>query len=149
MGIEVRVGDKLVKLGKEYKDNIQNLIQRELEEAAREIIERTQDGLDYQKSSFDSYSTPYAKFRAKKGRAISPVNLLFTGSMLRSIRTKVQKIGRGYLGLIYVGAQHIDKARGAMKGYGRAGYKLRKFFLLSKEQLEKLKTTIRELITNA
>jgi hypothetical protein len=50
------------------------------------IKRRTLRGIDYQGQAFAPYAASYVRFRIKKGRQTSPVNLSFSGVMLNALR---------------------------------------------------------------
>lgn len=53
------------------------------------ILQRSQRGVDVNGSPFVAYSPKYAKFREKKGRNATPVDLTFTGLMNKSMTVTV------------------------------------------------------------
>jgi hypothetical protein len=86
--------------------------------------------------SFQRYSPGYAAAKAKTGRSAKP-DLTYTGKMLTSITSKVEESSTGLIGRIFVPASQAVKAR--------ANQKLRRFFGLSKRQIEKLTDALRQL----
>jgi hypothetical protein len=54
------------------------------------IRKRTLQGTDVDGSPFAPYSKSYAKYRAKRGRNVSPVDLLFHGIMQTSLTVEVR-----------------------------------------------------------
>jgi hypothetical protein len=55
------------------------------------ILDRTARGVDVDGTPFAPYAKPYAKTRTKSGRKASPVDLLWSGKMLQSLRVVVNK----------------------------------------------------------
>ena len=49
-----------------------------------DMVDRVDGGVGL-KGRFKAYHPKYAEYRAKKGRSVSPVNLQFTGEMLKDI----------------------------------------------------------------
>jgi hypothetical protein len=54
------------------------------------IRERTAKGIDVNGSPFKPYTKRYAKFRVKKGRNPSPVDLTMSGRLLNSMQVEVR-----------------------------------------------------------
>jgi len=54
------------------------------------IRQRTMQGTDVDGSPFAPYSKRYAKYRASRGRNVSPVDLLFTGIMQTSMTVEAR-----------------------------------------------------------
>lgn len=71
------------------------------------ILDRTESGRGIS-APFKAYSEKYAKFRAQRGRRISPVDLNFTGRMLSSMSTK--RISRGVQRISFNRAEESRKA---------------------------------------
>lgn len=71
------------------------------------ILNRTARGTGY-KGGFAPYSPAYAKFRAKKGRKIAPVDLNFTGSMLSSMSSR--RLSQGVQEIYFTRATEAKKA---------------------------------------
>lgn len=89
------------------------------------IQDRTESGRGYM-GAFRPYSPNYAKFRAAKGRQITPVNLNFTGRMLSAISTR--KVRRGVQEIYFTRAEEARKAYfHNVSGAGK-GRITRKFF---------------------
>ena len=73
--------------------NIERQLVKIAAQVRLDINERTQKGKNEDGGSFKRYSPAYKKYKTKKGRPSSPVNLTFTGDMLKSSR--VHKIMDG------------------------------------------------------
>jgi hypothetical protein len=101
-----------------------------LEQEAGEIISRTQGGSDADGKKFAGYSPKYKAYKEKTGRS-GNVDLTFSGLMLQSIRTRVKEIGSELEGKIFF-ASPVAAAR------ARGNMELRKFFELSKEQIQRI-----------
>lgn len=123
-------------------------LEKELEGAIREIVRRTQSGQDMDNRQFADYTDEYkawkqgftksGKLRSRGGRAkraefrkVGTVNLTYSGDMLAAINSKVERVGNDLLGILFFNNPNdAAKARGNMEK--------RKFFGLSKEQIERL-----------
>ena len=135
----------------------QKKFERAMEEAAREIVERTQSGKDYQDRAFKKYSDSYAAWKTgftrsgkrrrekiKSGKragkmryakinfgAGGNVNLTLTGRMLQNVTTTFWRTATELIGRITFSSQlEANKARGNMA--------TRKFFALSRKQIESI-----------
>lgn len=118
------------KLADDVRKKQRVAFERELQEAAREIVERTRSQTDVSGTRFKKLTEPYRKYKTKSGRQGVP-DLTLSGSMLRSIIAKVEETAKGLVGTIFFNsAKEAEKARGNMK--------IRKFFGLSKEQIAKI-----------
>jgi hypothetical protein len=99
--------------------------------AKTEITSRTTQGLDVNDQTFEPYSPEYAKFRRDKGYQVTPPNLTITGNMLKSIFLKTEEKPSSIASiLLFAGALEAVKARSVNK--------LREFFALSPQRLEKI-----------
>lgn len=107
-------------------------------DAALEIVNRTQSGTDVNGNKFADYSPQYKKHRLDKGRSASP-NLQFTGQMLAAIRNTVTQEDNKVIGRI-----DFNNETDRKKAEGNSRY--RDFFGLSKEQVKKIKETIKQTI---
>lgn len=120
----------------EILDKQEKILARALEEEITEIQERTQGGKDAKGATFKKYSDSYAKYKSSRNskgqsRKISPPDLTYSGDMLRSITSKVQRLGAGLLGTIFLTGNAATKAR--------ENQKTRNFFGFSKEQIQRIK----------
>ena len=101
------------------------------------MIKRTQSGADKDNKQFVKYSDSYAKYKKKKGRNISPVDLTFSGRMLRAITYKTFKQGTNYIAEVFFnGSKEEQKAKGNLKH--------RQFFGFSKDQIAKIHQRIKQ-----
>lgn len=108
---------------------------RALEEMAREIVTRTRTARGPNGEQFKALSPKYRRYKEKKGRKGVP-DLTFTGKMLASITTATQQIGNEIIGRIYFNSvKEAQKARGNQR--------TRRFFTLSRQQVEKLVNLLR------
>jgi len=135
MGIAFRKNFDLKALADEARKRRKTTLERELEEAAREIVTRTQQGIDVNGSRFKRYSKEYELAKRKKLGGPTQPDLTASGRMLASIRTEVKERGNGLTGRIYVLASQAVKAL--------ANQKLRRFFGLSKKQIQQLTDALR------
>ena len=125
--IEVRSNLKLTKVVDDIIADRQKKFERAMEEAAREIVERTASGRDVNGRAFKKYSTSYAAFKKAKGRKTNPVDLTFTGKMLANVTTTFMRTATELIGRITFSSQaEANKARWNME--------TRKFFELSQKQ---------------
>ena len=139
MGIIFKSRFKADDVKKSIRRNLKTHLEKGLEQETTEIIQRTQSGRDAKGRPFKPYSRKYAEYRVDHGRFTSPVDLTFTGDMLKAIHSKVRKNGSDRLeGVIYLSANEADKARSNMKK--------RKFFGLSKKQRKDLLNLLRRNI---
>lgn len=155
---------KLETAKKAISKDVENALQDALTDARDEIIERTQGGQDVSGKAFVRYTDEYAAFKSgfttggkrrtvaiksgkRKGKRRSvpinfgaggKVNLTYTGSMLRSIQVKVTRKGKELIGSLFFPLREHGKVRGNQK--------LRKFFELSKEQLDTITKKIEAAI---
>ena len=97
------------------------------------ILERTDKGKQIGGADFDGYSEKYAKFRAKRGRQIAPVDLTFTGAMLGSMSNRSLRVGRQRL--------YFDRATEAQKAFHNN--KTRPFFGFSAREKTRLKNVFK------
>ena len=112
MRLEFKFDDKAVMarlrdLEKKAPQKIDTAIKKTALTGIRIILERTQEGMGF-KGPFKPYSDKYAKFRAKTGRQIAPVNLNFFGDMLGDISNRPLGVGRQRL--YFLRADEAEKA---------------------------------------
>ena len=130
MSIEFKANFSAESLAKEAIEGHQKELEKAMAEAAREIIERTRQQKGVEGGSFARLSEKYKKYKTSKGRKGVP-DLTFSGNLLNSIQTKVEKLGKDLIGLIFFSSPKESlKAQGLMK--------LRRFFDLSEKQKEKI-----------
>lgn len=130
MSIEFKSNFNADKLSKDAMEKHSKDLEKAMAEAAREIIERTRQQKGVNGGAFVRLSEKYKKYKTSKGRRGVP-DLTFSGNLLNSIQTKVEKLGKDLIGLIYFSSPKESlKAQGLMK--------LRKFFALSDKQKEKI-----------
>lgn len=137
MGIEIKNAEVIVRVVKEKLDKMTAKLEQAISDEATRIVMRTRKGLDVDGASFIPYTPKYAEYKKNKGRKTSPVDLTFSGNMLASIQTKVEKTLQGATGTIFFGsALEAAKARGNQER--------RKFFGLSDEQVARIKKKLTE-----
>lgn len=128
MGIEFKANFDIEKLGQELLDKQETTLARVMEEMAEKIVSRSIAQTDADGKRFVRLSPEYAKRKSRTDRSAVP-DLTFTGQMLASITSKVERVGKNLVGRIFFNsAREAEKARGNMK--------LRKFFALSREQIQ-------------
>ena len=136
---------------------------RAMEEAAREIVERTRSGKDIGGNAFADYTQAYALKKAGSGRGAKWVgaakgrskratgirkglvkragiklkpDLTYSGKMLANIRTKIWEHADKLVGIIFFASQlEASKAEGNQAK--------RPFFGLSQSQIAKIKTKLK------
>lgn len=136
MGMTFRKNFDVKQIQDDLRKRRKVALERAMEEAAGEIVSRTQAGQSVDGGSFQRYSPEYAAAKSKTGRSTKP-DLTYTGAMLNSITSKVEESGQGLIGRIFVPASQAVKAR--------ANQKLRRFIGLSKKQIEKMTDALRQL----
>lgn len=100
------------------------------------IEDRTESGRGYD-GVFLPYSDAYAKFRSKKGRQVTPVNLNFTGRMLSSMAAR--RVSRGVQEIYFTRAEEARKAFfHNVTGIGK-GRTTRRFFGFNQTEKSKLR----------
>lgn len=131
MGITIKNQDVLIRLSKERLDKIEHEFEQVLADEATRMVLRTRQGKDVDGNSFAPYTPQYAKFRAKRGRRSTPVDLTFAGNMLAAITTKFERTRDKIVGRIF-----FNSAREATKA--RGNQEKRPFFGLSDEQVKRV-----------
>lgn len=107
------------------------------EEAATELINRTESGKDIKGAAFKAYKPSYLKYKKSIGKWRGWVNLTLTGDMLKAIHTRVEK-GAGYVqAVIYMNPDQTEKAKENQE-------RGREFFGLTAKQIKALVTRIKE-----
>lgn len=130
MSIEYKANFNAETLAKDALEKHRVELEKAMTEAAREIIERTRQQKGVEGGAFKRLSPTYQKYKVSKGRKGVP-DLTFSGSLLNSIQTKVEKIGKDLIGLIFFSSpKEAAKATGLMK--------LRRFFDLSAKQKDNI-----------
>lgn len=130
MTIEIRSNVDFESIKREILESTEIKLGRALEETAREIVTRSRSGRGPNGEQFSGLSPKYRNYKEKKGRKGVP-DLTFTGRMLSSITSDVQRIGREIIGRIFFSSvKEAQKARGNQQ--------TRRFFALSRQQVERL-----------
>jgi hypothetical protein len=127
--IERAVGRRVERLKPAFTDAVS--VEKE------RIKTRTQSGLDVSGKTFPRYSKKWAKVRKAEGLQTSYVDLTFSGDMFEALRVAFKSNATSITGVIaFAGSKQAEKAmENEMLG--------RSFFGLSKEQIEIIKTKIR------
>jgi hypothetical protein len=97
------------------------------------MLEDIASGKGYDGAAMKQYTPEYKKWKVSKGRK-GNVDLTFTGKMLKAMQVSVLELKDKLLGRIYFLAGERDKAR-----YNLA---IRKFFGLSKKNIQQLRKTL-------
>ena len=137
MRLEFKFDDKAVMarlrdLEKKTPQKIDTAIKKTAMTGTRIILERTDKGMGF-KGPFKPYSEKYAKFRAKTGLQIAPVDLNFTGNMTGALSNR--PIGVGRQRLYFLGKLSNKKAF-----YNN---QTRPFFGFSKKEKTRLKNVFK------
>lgn len=131
MGIKLVKIPDFVKKAREMREARKEALGREMLFARTEIIGRSQRGRDFEDVPFVEYSKGYAKWKSDKGRQVDTPDLTFSGDMMRAIQTTVEERPQSLIGKLYfAGAGEAAKARAIQR--------LRKFFALSIEQIQRI-----------
>ncbi len=118
---------------------VKNVFERLLLESETEIVQRTQSGKKIDGGNFKKYSKGYAAYKVSKGRKASPVDLTFTGAMLRGVHSKITKLTKDFIeGRIFISPDQQDKANWNQER--------RPFFGLSKKQIDYINKKIGDAI---
>lgn len=112
---------------RDIESQIQKSLLKTAQFGTQIILDRTERGIGYE-GKFKSYSAPYAKFRAKKGRGSNP-DLNFSGRMLGDIQqaSESKNVAKIYFGR----AQEAKKAA--------FNNKLRPFFGFNSTEKDRLR----------
>ena len=134
MGIEVKSNVDISKIEADLKKKLKDTFDRALSDAATEIVIRTRAQKDAKGGPFKKLTAKYQKFKIAKGRKGVP-DLTFSGSMLAAITNKVEESANNLIGRIF-----FNSATEAAKASGNQ--KIRKFFELSADQINKIKAKL-------
>jgi hypothetical protein len=113
------------------EQQLETAIGKMSQDAIAVINARTVSGKDADNKSFVDYSKQYAKERIREGRKSKPVDLLWTGGMLRSMQWQLTKTANKIAGAIFFAdSTEAQKAAYLMAGRERKDGKnsARKFF---------------------
>lgn len=135
MGIKVTRRIDIQARKKKLLDEVERRFEQSVSNEVTRMIVRFQRGQSVEGGGFDPYTPAYAKYRAKKGRRTTPVDLTFTGAMARAITYRVRRIGQRIRAEVF-----FSNAKDAAKAAGNLRY--RKFFGFSSEQLRRIKQAI-------
>lgn len=134
MAIEFKSNVDFDRIKREILEKQERELKLAINDAATEIVTRTRSQKDARGATFKALTPIYKKFKARKGRAAVP-DLTYSGKMLASITSTVERLADGLLGRIFFSSQkEAEKARGNMK--------IRKFFELSKDQVNKIRNRL-------
>lgn len=135
MGIKITKMPNLKKVVANKLQSMRPVLERQILFIRTEIQTRTRKGLNADGMPWPgkraNYSKGYAAYREERGRTTSPVDLWFTGDMLKSIQTTIRQEASKLIGVLYITANQTEKVR-QNEAQGR------KFFGLSAEQVTKL-----------
>ena len=92
------------------------------------IIHRTKKGLGVDNKKFSDYTRPYKKYKKKKGRSNSPVNLIFRFRMLANMSPKKSSKGAK---IVFTSVQ--ERLKAYYHNYG-IGQPQRQFFGLREKE---------------
>ncbi len=123
------------------EQQLETAIGKMSQDAIAVINARTVSGKDADNKSFVDYSKQYAKERIKEGRKSKPVDLLWTGGMLRSMQWQLTKTANKIAGTIFFAdSTEAQKAAYLMAGRKRKDGKnsARKFFSFGEKLINRL-----------
>lgn len=135
MGIKVTKRIDIQAAKKKLTTGLEQKFEQAISDETTRMIARFQRGVDVEGGSFVPYTKPYARYKAKRGRRTTPVDLTFTGSMARAITYRIKKLGNKLRAEVF-----FSNAKDAAKASGNL--KTRRFFGFSSEQLRRIKTVI-------
>jgi hypothetical protein len=124
---------------KSLRDDYAEILNREVQLAAGEIVKRAQSGITPDGGAMAPYSPAYAKRKVKTKRGAN-VNLTFSGQLLQAIQSKVEKVADGIVATIYFNAGRSNRSGSSITNpaLAQAIEKKRKFFALSAQQIDKI-----------
>lgn len=124
---------------KELRDDFEEILNREIQIAAGELVKRAQSGVTPDGESMAAYTPAYAKRKQKTKRGTN-VNLTFSGQLLQSIQTKIERTAGSVTAIIYFLASRNNRSGGSITNpaLAREIEKKRKFFALSAQQIDKI-----------
>lgn len=147
--VKVRLPDIAAK-ARRLQDDSERILAQEIEIARGEIDARTQAGVDVDGSPFIPYSSLYKAEREARGYS-GDVNLTITGTMLRAMTSRVERVANGIAGVLFFisgrpdGGSNAEIARKHNEGdYGTGRKKVRKFFALSEKQIREIISNVRK-----
>ncbi len=148
--VKVRLPDIAAK-GRTLQDQAEFIADQQINLALGEISTRTAAGIDVDGSPFTEYSDQY-KAELIDNRESTDVDLSRTGTMLRSMTARVEKIPNGVAGVLFFisgraepGDSNAEIARKHNEGdYGGSRPKPRKFFALSEKQIREIISNVRK-----
>lgn len=105
------------------------------QQGINKILNRTAKGRGVN-GRFAPYTPDYAAFRRKKGRAVSPVDLMFNNRMLSSIAAR--RLGLGAYRIYFTRAEEAAKASGNQRK--------RKFFGFNTKEKKQLGLFFRKVL---
>lgn len=143
MSIIFKNRTNLKDVGRRLSEEREKRLKTILEQETGEIVRRTTNGKDYNNAPFKPYNKQYKSFREKKGRSTTP-NLTLgirtskkspASGMLKSITSTVKRDGSTLIGKIFPRPDQVLKVIG--------NNKLRPFFGLAKEQIERVRKYVK------
>jgi len=132
MGIKLVKIPNFIKKAREMREARKDALDKEMLFAKTAIIGRSLKGRDVDDVPFVEYSKGYAAYRSEVlKRQVETVDLTISGDMMRAIQTTVEERPQSLIGKLYfAGAGEAVKARAIQR--------LRKFFALSIEQVQRI-----------
>lgn len=137
MSIRITRRPNFEKMATDLTKNLAVGMARAAEEEITEIQRRTGKGSDADNKKFAPYTKAYAEKRKEAGRGTTP-NLIFKGTMLRAIRSKVTTSGGKVIAKIFLTGKEALKAKGNMRW--------RKFFAFGKDSAARISKTVKEAL---
>lgn len=140
--IKVEYELSALKFSQSLKPVLKQELQRQTLKEVTELKKRTASGKSVDGFGFKPYSPQYEKRKRNSGRKTRPVDLTYSGAMLRSIQTKVEDNGKRLKATVFFGsAKEAAKAKGNQE--------TRDFFGFSEEQFERIKDSIAKKIADS
>lgn len=141
--IEVNTNFDFKKIG----DGALNSIERDLgiimQDLVSDIKIRTDQGRDADGAGFKPFSDSYAKRLKKLGRSTRPT-LRFSGQMIDSIQSKIERTANAIIGIIYALPGRVNRYGNATNtDLIRYNNETRNFFALSTQQIQNLINKLR------
>lgn len=124
-------------------DGFEKILEKEMQEAAGEIVRRSQRGETVSGGRMKQYSKSYKRYKESLGRS-GQVDLTLSGQMLTALVAGVEYTKTSVTGVIYFLMQRSNRGIGG-KGSTATNSQLaewndniRPFFALSKKQIDKI-----------
>lgn len=139
MTIKITIPPLAQNLREEILQRRQQIFKAAVLSEQAEIIARTQSGRSIRGNVFEKYSEKWAAFREEKGRNVSPPDLTFSGTMLKSIDSKFEtEVDETVKATIFFN-QPLEAAKAS------GNQEKRPFFGLAEEQVKRITEKLRKV----